>query len=233
VARRPRLALAGELHLVLLRGHNDQAVFADDEDRASFLGMLREAAQRQGVAVHAYALLPDQVHLLLTPPRAEALGRMVQSIGRRYVAAINRRHGRRGTLWDGRFRSAIVDAQTLLIGATVYVETLPVVAGLVPGAADWPWSSAAHHTGKRHDTLVQDHPRHWQLGNTPFERQHAHTAALTQAVPDARFADAVRQARALGPPQFLARVAGLLERPLAERARGRPRGSGMKKIVPN
>jgi putative transposase len=157
VARLPRLAMAGELHLLLLRGHNGQPVFADDADRAAFCELLRDAAVRHGVAIHAYALLPSEVHLLLTPAQAESPGRMVQSLGRRYVAAVNRRHGRRGTLWDGRFRSSLVDARTLLMAATAFVETRPVAEGLATDAADWAWSSAAHHVGRRRDALVQDH----------------------------------------------------------------------------
>ena len=96
MARQPRLAVAGELHHLLLRGHNGQAVFADDADRAAFVELLREPAARQGVAIHAYALLVAEVHLLVTPAQAESLGRLMQSIGRRYVALVNRRHARRG-----------------------------------------------------------------------------------------------------------------------------------------
>jgi putative transposase len=235
MARRPRLALGGELHLVLLRGHNDQPVFADDADRTAFVALLHEAALKHDVAVHAYALLANEVHLLLTPVQADALGRLVQSLGRRYVAAYNRRHARRGTLWDGRFRNALVDAQTLLMDAIVHVETLPVAAGLASAAADWPWSSAAHHSGRRHDAVVTDHPRYWQLGNTPFEREHAHTVALSvaqQCSPDTRFADATRRALILGPPSFRARVAAALDRPAQARPRGRPRRTNHGKSVP-
>jgi putative transposase len=235
VARLPRLALAGELHLVLLRGHNDQPVFADDADRAAFCELLREAAARHGVALHAYALLHSEVHLLVTPPQAEALGRMVQSLGRRYVAAVNRRHGRRGTLWDGRFRSSLVDARTLLLAATLFVETRPVVAALAINAADWHWSSAAHHVGRRRDPLVHDHEGYWALGNTPFDRERAHTVALDeaqQAGTDARFAEAGRRPQVIGPADFQARAAEALGRPLRPRPRGRPRSTNDGKSVP-
>jgi putative transposase len=235
MARRPRLALAGELHLVLLHGHNDQPVFADDADRAAFIALLGEAAARHDAAVHAYCLLDNAVHLLLTPPQADTLGRLVQSLGRRYVAAYNRRHARRGTLWDGRFRSAIVEAETLLLPATVYIETLPVYAGLVSAAADWPWSSAVHHCGRRRDSLVSDHARYWQLGNTPFDREHAHTVALTEAQlkpADARFVEAVKRAQVLGSSTFQTRIAEELDRPVQPRPRGRPRRTNSGKTVP-
>jgi putative transposase len=235
VARARRLALAGELHLVLLRGHNDQPVFADEADRSTFCELLREAAARHGVAIHAYALLNSEVHLLLTPAQADAPGRMVQSLGRRYVAAVNRRHGRRGTLWDGRFRSSLVDARTWLLAATVFVETRPVAAGLAATAADWPWSSTAHHVGRRRDPLVQDHDGYWSLGNTPFDRERAHTVLLEEAPQggtEARLAEAVRRPLVIGPAAFQQRVAEALDRPLQPRPRGRPRSTNDGKSVP-
>jgi putative transposase len=139
MARLPRLALAGELHHVGLFGHNGGAVFIDSSDREAYLGMARQAALEQGVAVHAYALLDAEVQMLVTPARADALGRMIQSLGRRYVAAFNRRHGRRGTLWDGRFRSSVLEPAAWLLDATVLIETLAVEQGLVSQPGDWPW----------------------------------------------------------------------------------------------
>jgi putative transposase len=236
MARQPRLAMAGELHHVLLRGHNGQAVFADDADRAAFVELLREPAARQGVAIHAYALLTSEVHLLATPADAESLARLMQSIGRRYVALFNRRHARRGTLWDGRFRTSLLDSQTLLLPAMLHIEALPARAGLVAVAQDWPWSSAAHHTGRRRDPLVTGHALYWQLGNTPFEREQAHTLALhelQQGTEDARFDLAVAKGLALGPASFVHRMAESLGRPLALRPRGRPVGRAVDKSVPN
>jgi putative transposase len=233
MARRPRLVMAGELHLVLLHGHNDQPVFADDVDRAAFVSLLREAVAQRDVAIHAYALLADEVHLLLTPERADALGRVVQSIGRRYVAAYNRRHGRRGTLWDGRFRNGLIDAQTLLMAATLYVEALPVAAGLAASATDWPWSSAAHHCGHRRDPLVTDHRRYWEIGNTPFEREHVHTVGLMEAQQrpsDPRFLAATRRGLVVGSAVFRARVAETLDRKVEARPRGRPRTNPVKTV---
>lgn len=228
MARLPRLALAGELHQVALRGHNGGAVFIDDADRADFLGMLRQAAQEQGVAVHAYALLDAEVRLLATPARDESLGRLMQSLGRRYVLTFNRRHGRRGTLWEGRFRTSIVDAADWLFDASVLVEDLPVRAGLVATAGDWPWSSASHHLGRRHDPTVTEHGAYWKLGNTPFERELAHARLLTQGVEPVRAAaleQALQKGHALGGGAFLAKLGEATPRPLTARPRGRPRAS--------
>ncbi len=225
MARQPRLAVAGELHHVLLRGHNGQAVFVDDDDRAAFVDVLREPAARLGVAVHAYALLATEVHLLVTPAEANSLGRLMQSIGRRYGLFFNRRHGRSGTLWDGRFRTSLLDSRTLLLPATLHIESLPARAGLSASASEWMWSSAGHHVGRRRDPLVTDHVLYWRLGNTPFDREQAHTFALAdhqQGEEDARLGLAVVQARVIGSPSFVARMTETLGRALAPQPRGRP-----------
>jgi putative transposase len=210
---------------VALQGHNGSPVFLDDQDRAAFLSMLGEAARQHGVALHAYALLVDAVHWLATPAEAASLGRLVQSIGRRYVAAFNRRHVRRGTLWDGRFRSSLIEAESALIEATVLIERLPVSAGLVAHAREWVWSSAAHHLGHRRDARVTEHPVYWGLGNTPFERELAHAHMLEEGLPHVReqqFREALRRGHAIGRAPFLAASAEAAGRPTAARPRGRP-----------
>jgi putative transposase len=235
MARQPRLAIAGELHHMLLRGHNGSDVFGDDTDRAAFVDLLREPAARQGVAIHAYALISAEIHLLATPTEAESLGRLMQSIGRRYVSVYNRRHARRGTLWDGRFRNSVVDSRTLLLPAILHIETLPVRAGLVASAQDWSWSSAAHHVGRCRDPLVTEHALYWRLGNTPFEREQAHTLALLEAqqtAEDPGWHHAVSRSLVLGPAAFGDRVGELLGRPISPRRRGRP-ATGHGKSVPN
>jgi putative transposase len=157
MARLTRLALPGQLHHVALRGHSGTSIFRDDEDRRTFLEALGQAVREQRLAVHAYALLESEVHALVTPATADALSRGVQSLGRRYVARFNRRHGRTGTLWDGRFRSSVLEPATWLFPATVYIETLPVERHLVGHPSDWPWSSAAARLGRCRDTLLIDH----------------------------------------------------------------------------
>jgi putative transposase len=228
MARLTRLALAGELHLLALAGHNGASVFSDDADRLAFSGMLRQSASDHGVAVHAYVQLDNQVRLLVTPSRAEALGRMTQALGRRYVPAFNRRHGRSGTLWEGRFRSCVIDSSAWLLPATVLLESLPVADGLVAAATEWRWSSAMHHVGALRDPLVTEHPEYWRLGNTPFDRELAHARLLEQGIQrvQAEALDAALQrGHALGDGAFLARLADLTSRPLQSRPRGRPRRS--------
>ena len=121
MVRPQRLFLPAHPHHVIQRGHNHGPIFLDDEDRRQYLHHLAEVARESRVAVHAYALGEDRVHLLLTPQTAEAISRMMQALGRRYVAAFNRRHGRSGTLWTGRFASHLVDEASVL-GRVVFVR---------------------------------------------------------------------------------------------------------------
>ena len=225
MARAPRLALAGELHYLLQRGHNRQGVFSDDVDRDAYLSMLLDAAAHYRVAIHAYALLDGEVHLLATPGETSSLSRLMQSLGRRYVAAFNRRHGRSGTLWEGRFRAGLIDAASLGLEAMVHVESVPVQAGLVGAADEWRWSSAAHHLGHRRDALVTEHPAYWALGNTPFERELAHAHRLRDGLPESlakRLESTVMQGRATGPAHFKALIEERSGVPQQPRPRGRP-----------
>ena len=228
MARLTRLALAGQLHHVALRGHSGTALFRDDTDRRAFLDDLQKAVRQHGLAVHAYALLESEAHWLATPSQAEALGRAVQSLGRRYVALFNRRHGRSGTLWDGRFRSSLLEPASWLLPATVYIEALPVSLGLALQAADWPWSSAAAHLGLRRDALLSDHPSYWVVGNTPFEREHAHADNLSNGVigeQAAALETALKRGLAVGSSAFIEALQASATRPLQARPRGRPRGN--------
>ena len=229
MARARRLALAGELHYLVQRGHNRQSVFADDRDRETYLAMLRDAAVQCGVAIHAYALLPTEVHLLATPRTDESLSRLMQSLGRRYVAAHNHRHGRSGTLWSGRFHAGVIGA-SFGVEAMVHIESMPVQAGLAAWAGEWPWSSAAHHLGRRRDALIAEHPAYWALGNTPFDRESAHAHKLAEALPlivSQGIERAVAQGGVFGEPAFRASVAHRTGRPLQPRPRGRPPRSGL------
>jgi len=227
MARLRRLALGGLPHLVVQRALPGVVAFADDAERGDYLDMLGQALRAQGVALWGYALLETEAWLLLQPADGRALGQAIQALGRCYVAAVNRRRGRRGTLWDGRFRAAVVEPQAALLDALAHVETLPVVAGLAPAAADWRWSSARQRLGLARDARLTDPPALWALGNTPFEREAAWRRRLDAGLATAQrqaIEDAALHGWALGPPGFVAEVAQRAGRPAARRPRGRPRG---------
>lgn len=225
MARLPRLVVPGQAHLLLQRGHNAQPVFVDDEDRRLYLAALQDALHSHAVVLHAYALLDDAVRLLLRPPSQAALSRMVQALGRRYVAAFNRRHGRSGTIWEGRFRAGVVQEGPYMLQTMLLIDALPSRRGLAASPQTSHWSSAPHRLGVRRDPLLGDPSEYWRLGNTPFEREAAYGALLARGLDDAlvqRIEHAAANGWALGSPQFLADIAQQLGRPVRPRSRGRP-----------
>lgn len=225
MARHPRLVIPGYAHHVLQRGVSGQLLFCDDEDHAAFLVWLREASRRFGVAIHAYALMPQAVQLLATPGDTEGLGRMMQWIGRHYVPYFNRKHGRAGTLWSGRYKATVLDANQYLLPSSIFVERMPAAQGLVEDPARYRWSSCAHHANGVPDTVVSDHPLYWSLGNTPFDREAAYRdlldKALTNDMVELMLA-ATEKAWAIGPKAFVDKLEKQMRRPVAPRPRGRP-----------
>jgi putative transposase len=218
MARLPRLSLPDQLHYVSQRGPGDRPAFRDDDDRRTYLDALREAALTHAVRVHAYALLDDQAHWLATPADATSIGRMVQAIGQRFVTASNRRHGSRGTRWEGRFRSAVIDS-TYGLRVMLLVEQ--------SGPTFEAWSSVEHHLGKRATPWLSSLPAYWALGNTPFEREGAYRRELEVAIDSAlkeRLEVAARQGRVLGGDPFVEEIAAQYpQRSVQTRPRGRPR----------
>lgn len=179
MARLPRLTLAGYPHHVIQRGNNRQAIFASTADYQTLLDLLAENAKKFDVDLHAYVLMDNHFHLLATPSTESALPQMMQAVGRRYVQYFNRRHGRSGTLWEGRYRSTVLQPERYLLPCMVYMDLNPVRAGRVEHAADYRWSSHAHWLGVRNDRLLTPHAQFWELGNTPFAREAAY-AELVQ-----------------------------------------------------
>jgi putative transposase len=225
MARLPRLTVARVAHLVLLRGHNGEAVFRDDADRHAFLGALQSALEREQVDLHAYALLADRCWLLCTPAQEQGLSRAMQSLGRRFASAFNRRHRRTGSLWDGRYRATVVEPGRMLLDAMVFVDLLPGDALRADGAPP-PWSSARQHLGFVGPMPLRDTAEYWALGNTPFDRAAAYRNRLSDAVRpvDAeRIAAAAEKGWALGSAEFVAALQARTARPLQPRRRGRPR----------
>jgi putative transposase len=227
MARLPRLALAGHAHLVLLRAAQGRSLFLDDTDRRTFIAALAVALPQDRCALHAYALLAEQVLLLVTPGSDEALSRLVQAVGRRYVAAFNRRHAHRGGLWDGRYRATIVEPGMHTLDAALHIDALGSAQ-----PADAAWCSAPHHLGRTRDPLLTVSPAYWQLGNTPFDREQAYQRKLSEGLPAERIArlnEAAHKGWPIGSAAFLAALAARTARPLAPRPRGRPPKGGAQK----
>jgi len=156
MARLPRLTLAGYPHHIIQRGNNRQMIFADAQDFEAMLALLADNAQKFAVAVHAYVLMDNHFHLLATPATAEALPLMMQAVGRSYVRYFNQRHGRTGTLWEGRYRSTLIETERYLLACMVYIDLNPVRAAMVaqPAAGPGPatpitWASAVTNWSRR------------------------------------------------------------------------------------
>lgn len=219
MARLARLECPGEMHYVLLRAHDGgpaHGVLGEAADRAAFLDALRQAGRVEPVAVHAYALLPREAQLLLTPGQAGTLARFMQALGRTFVSSHNARHGLRGSPWTGRFHNAVLEAGSWRLAALVAVDA----ASAEPGC-----TSAGQRTGALPGGWMVDPPEFWALGNTPFEREAAYRQRLAAGLPAAH-ALALRQAVqggwALGSPAFVAAAAQASGRPARPRLRGRP-----------
>lgn len=226
MARLPRLAVADQAHLVLLRGHGRQSVFRDDVDRAAFLSALDHACDLEGVALHAYALLPDHVWLLCTPGSTHAMGRAMQAVGRHFSVAFNRRHQRSGSVWDGRYRATVVEGGAPLLEAMVFVDQAPVRQGLEQAAVSAAWSSARQHVGSSTKLPLTDTAAYWALGNTPFDRCAAYRLLLEEPLRSGRveqLAGAARRGWVIGSQAFLECLRQVSSHPIAPRPRGRPR----------
>ncbi len=224
MARLNRLSIAHQLHLLIQRAKADQPVLREAADCDAYLACLRDASITHGVAVHAFALTPTDVRLLVTPGTDTALGALLQAIGRRFVNPYNRRHDRSGPLWDGRFRATVVEPQTCFVECLRFVETAPVRMGLIESAEGWPWSSAAHHAGARHLPGLSEHPQFWRIGNTPFEREAVYRQLLSlplDAKPARRLENAALRGWALGSAAFIDNVGALAKRRLVPLPRGR------------
>ncbi|MFK3739151.1 transposase [Massilia sp. TN1-12] len=225
MARQPRLILPHQPHYIVQRGNDNQPIFRDDEDHERFLGWLKEAARAYRVAIHAYVLMPNHLHLLATPSDEEGLAAMMQKVGRLYVPWFNAKYGRSGTLFGGRFRTALVDPVQYLLPAMAYLALHPVRCQAAYAPLDYRWSSHAHHAGVRPDSLVTDHARYWELGNTPFQREAAYSAMTQQGLNGDELAiidAAVAKGGALGSHTYLVDLEHKTKRQILPAKRGRP-----------
>ncbi len=225
MARLPRLTLPGFAHHVIQRGNNRQAIFASGADYQMLLDLLEENARKFDVAIHAYVLMSNHFHLLLTPQTPDGLPQMMQALGRRYVRYFNDSQQRSGTLWEGRYKSALIQSERYLLACMAYIDLNPLRAGLVAAPGDYPWSSYGHYTGLRIDKLITPHALMWELGNTPFAREAAY-ADLVQAginpAQQAALMDSALRGWALGEPDFVADLQKRTDRRVTRRSAGRP-----------
>ncbi len=225
MARLPRLTVPGYPHHIIQRGNNRQAIFSSTADYQMLLALLDENAAKFGVALHAYVLMSNHFHLLATPATADGLPQMMQAVGRRYVRYFNDSQGRSGTLWEGRYRSTLIETERYLLACMVYLDLNPVRAGLVKEASDYPWSSHGHYVGLRTDRMVKPHSLYWSLGNTPFAREAAYAELVragTTLEQQEALTRSVLSGWALGSDDFVADLQKRTERRVTKNQPGRP-----------
>jgi len=225
MARLPRLTVPGYPHHIIQRGNNRQAIFASTADYQVLLGLIDENARKFGVALHGYVLMGNHFHLLATPSTQDGLPQMMQAVGRRYVRYFNDHQARSGTLWEGRYRSTLIETDLYLLACMVYIDLNPVRAGLVKSAGEFPWSSYGRYAGLRADRMVTPHPLYWGLGNTPFAREAAYVE-LVHAGTTFEQQEALTRSTlngwALGGANFVANLQKLTDRRLVKNHPGRP-----------
>ncbi len=225
MARLPRLTLPGYPHHVIQRGNNRQPIFTTMADYRYFLQLLDENSKKFEVAIHAYVLMGNHFHLLVSPQAADGLPQMMQAVGRRYVRYFNDLQGRSGTLWEGRYRSTLIQTDRYLLTCMAYIDLNPVRAGLVADPKDYPWSSYGHYAGSRADKLIAPHPLFWSLGNTPFSREAAYAEMVRAGInadQQAVLTQSVLSGWPLGEADFVADLQKRTERRVEKSHAGRP-----------
>ena len=226
--RRARIQLAGIPVHVIQRGNNRSDCFFGEDDYAFYLDQLADACRYIGAAVHAYVLMTNHVHLLMTAKQADGVSRVMKRLGQRYVQYVNRTYGRSGTLWEGRFRSCLVGEKAYLLGCYRYIELNPVRAGTVARPADYRWSSYRCNAQGRGNPLVSAHRLYLALGKEERERRTAYRALFRSRL-EPGLIDEIRQATnggfVLGSERFQKRIAAKLGRRTWRGVPGRPRAA--------
>ena len=223
--RRARLCIPDIPWHIIQRGNNRGTCFYAADDCRRYLHTLGEMASKYACDVHAYVLMTTHVHLLLTPHCAESAGLLMKHLGQRYVQYLNRRYGRSGTLWEGRYRSCLTQSEAYVLACYRYIECNPVRAGMVDHPRAYPWSSYRANGEGTHDALITPHEEYQRLGVGDDERRF-HYRALVGARPDIDRLDEIRDATngnyALGNDRFRADIERLLGRRATRGKSGRP-----------
>jgi len=224
--RRPRLHLPGFPLHVIQRGNNRSPCFFSNDDCAAYADWLQRAAEKLECAIHAYVLMTNHVHLLITPASPEGVSKLMQSLGRRYVQYVNHTYRRSGTLWEGRFLASAVHAEAYLLKCMRYIELNPVRAGMVEQPGDYRWSSFRCNGLGKPDRLIREHDIYMALGPNPAARRDAYRS-LFRVQLDEKVLTAIREASQTGTllsgERFRKEIEIAQKRRLTRAPRGRPR----------
>ena len=172
--RKPRFNLVGIPQHVIQRGNNREPCFYSEQDYRRYLDDLKKSAKKYDCRVHAYVLMTNHVHMLVTPMKEHGISDMMQALGRRYVYYVNKIYRRTGTLWEGRYKSSLVDSDHYLLTCMRYIELNPVRANMVEHPGEYKWSSYSANAQNGYDGLVERHPMYLELGAIDKDRKTAY-----------------------------------------------------------
>ena len=223
--RKPRFYLPGASVHAVQRGHNKSAIFFDDFDYLEYLSCLKQAADACGCAIHAYVLMTNHVHLLLTPEESASTSRLFQGLGRHYVPYINETYGRRGSLWEGRYKATIVQSQAYLLTCQRYIEMNPVRAGMVDHPAQYRWSSYSANALGVSNPILSKHAEYQLLGRSADDRQSAYRGLFDAPLGAEEMAlqrSALQTGTPLGNDRFRSQIEAVSGRKVGFLRRGRP-----------
>ena len=223
--RRPRIKLAEVPQHVVQRGINREPCFFADEDYHCYLHWLHKSAADWHCAIHAYVLMTNHVHLLVTAEKPDGIAKLMQAIGRRYVQYINRSYHRTGSLWEGRFKSSVVQAEDYLLTCMRYIELNPVRANMANDPAQYRWSSYRHNGLGQADERIAPHPLYLGLGRNESDRLDAYRALFRSELDEEALADirlALSQGQPLGSGRFSEIMCAAVGVRRAQRKPGRP-----------
>jgi putative transposase len=224
--RQPRYRIPGLPQHVVQRGNDRQATFYRLPDYYSYKNYLREASARHDCQIHAYVLMTNHVHLLVTPADDDSIPRLMQTLGRRYVRYVNKAYGRTGTLWEGRYKACLVQADRYFLACQRYIELNPVRGGLVAEPGEYAHSSYRHNALGRSDPLVTEHATYKALGHSPAEYRRAYRSLFAaDAGPDPTeyIREATNACLVLGNDRFKDQIERVLARSVRPGRAGRPR----------
>lgn len=234
MARLLRICPPGIPQHIIQRGNNRQVCFAAEQDFAVYAHWLHESSDKYGVAIHAWVFMTNHVHILASPREQGGISRMMQRVGRHYVRYFNKAYQRTGTLWEGRFKSCVVDADNYLLICQRYIELNPVRAKMVADPANYRWSSYHCNGLGKASNLWRPHEVYMRLGRSELERLASYRALFTVHLDDALLANiraSTHKGLALGSDRFKDQVAALTGRRVTPGKRGpkkRDAGTGIE-----
>jgi putative transposase len=228
MARKPRMYLPDVPAHIVQRGNNRNACFFSDDDYLYYLEVLGQGLRRYGVKLHAYCLMTNHVHLLMTPMDKVGISRVMQHLGRLYVLYINRTYRRSGTLWEGRHKASLVNSEEYLLTCYRYIDLNPVAAGMVNTPEQYHWSSYRWHAWGSKNKFIHDHALYQKLGPTIKDRQCAYRDLLKLQIPDEdihKIKKCLDYNYPLGNDRFKQEIETALGRAVGHNQRGRPNGT--------